>query len=33
MKEIDEANRVNIDDLPDPETDKDRVKTQSILSW
>ena len=30
-KEIDEANRVNIDDLPDPETDKDRVKNPKYL--
>ena len=30
-KEIDEANRVNIDDLPDPETDKARVKNPKYL--
>ena len=30
-KEIDEANRVNIDDLPDPETDKERVKNPKYL--
>ncbi len=31
MKEIDEANKVNIDDLPDPETDKARVKNPKYL--
>ena len=30
-KEIEEANNVNIDDLPDPQTDKDRVKNPKYL--
>ena len=30
-KEIKEANEVNIDDLPDPQTDKDRVKNPKYL--
>jgi ubiquinol-cytochrome c reductase iron-sulfur subunit len=30
-KEIKEANEVNIDDLPDPQTDKERVKNPKYL--
>ena len=30
-KEIEEANEVNIDDLPDPQTDKERVKNPKYL--
>ena len=30
-KEIEDANNVNIDDLPDPQTDKERVKNPKFL--